>query len=630
MTSIKTQIRSYQALLDANARLRPLLDGRLPVEEGETRRRTVLICSGTGCQASRSEAIAENLRQLVAEADMEEQVEVSISGCFGFCEQGPVVEVFPDDVFYVKVKPEDAEEIFEEHLRGNRPVTRLLYEEPVLKEKVATQHEMSFYKKQHRVALRNCGLINPEKIEEYIAHDGYQGLGRALTELEPDAVIEEMMASGLRGRGGGGFPTGLKWQFAQKADGDEKFVICNADEGDPGAFMDRAIMEGDAHSVIEGMAIAAYAIDAHQGYIYIRAEYPLAVRRLRMAIEQAREWGLLGEGIMGTDFDFDVDIKFGAGAFVCGEETALMRSIEGERGEPRSKPPYPAQSGLWGKPTIINNVETLANVPQILIHGADWYSAMGTEDSKGTKVFALAGQVNNVGLVEVPMGTTLREIIFDIGGGLKGGATFKAAQTGGPSGGCIPAQFLDTSIDYESLEEIGSMMGSGGLIVMSEKDCMVNIAKFYLDFTVDESCGRCLPCRVGNKRLYEILTKITEGKGTEEDLQKLQELSDTIMNTSLCGLGQTAPNPVLSTMKYFWDEYVAHVVEKRCPAGVCQSLLRYEIDPEACIGCTACARVCPVNCISGSVKQPHVIEQDECIKCGSCMTKCKFGAISKT
>jgi NADH-quinone oxidoreductase subunit F len=623
-----TKINSYAELLETNERLRPLLDGRLPAE-GETTRRTVLICSGTGCQASRSEAIAENLRELVTEAGMEEQVEVSISGCFGFCEQGPVVEIFPDDVFYVRVEPEDAEAIFEEHLQADRIVRRLLYEEPGLQEKVVTQHEMSFYKKQQRIALRNCGLINPERMEEYLANEGYRGLGRALTEMSPDEVIEELIASGLRGRGGGGFPTGLKWQFARRAEGDEKFVICNADEGDPGAFMDRAIMEGDAHSVIEGMAIAAYAVDADQGYIYIRAEYPLAVDRLRMAIEQAREWGLLGEGILGTDFDFDVEIKFGAGAFVCGEETALMRSIEGERGEPRSKPPYPAQSGLWGKPTVINNVETLANVPQILANGAAWYSALGTETSRGTKVFALAGQVNNVGLVEVPMGTTLREIIYEVGGGLKGGAEFKAAQTGGPSGGCIPAQFLDTPIDYESLSQIGSMMGSGGLIVMSEKDCMVDIAKFYLEFTVDESCGRCLPCRVGNKRLHEILTKIIEGQGTEEELAKLKELSTTIANTSLCGLGQTAPNPVLSTMKYFWDEYVAHVIEKRCPAGACQSLLRYEIDPEKCIGCTACARVCPVDCISGSVKHPHVIDQSECIKCGSCVTKCKFDAISE-
>jgi NADH:ubiquinone oxidoreductase subunit F (NADH-binding) len=477
--------------------------------------------------------------------------------------------------------------------------------------------------------LRNCGLINPEKIEEYIATGGYQSIGKALTEMTPQQVIDTMKASGLRGRGGAGFTTGQKWQFAKGYEAPEKFVICNADEGDPGAFMDRSIMEGDAHSVIEGMSLAGYAIGATQGYVYIRAEYPLAVNRLKIALQQAHEHGLLGKNIMGSDFSFDIDIRLGAGAFVCGEETALIHSIEGKRGEPTTKPPFPAQSGLWGCPTIVNNVETLANIPYIFQNGAENYAAIGTKTSKGTKVFALAGKVNNVGLVEVPMGTPLREIIYDIGGGIKGGSKFKAAQTGGPSGGCIPSQFLDTPIDYESLMSIGSMMGSGGMIVLNEDDCMVNIARFYLEFTVEESCGRCAPCRLGNKRLLEILTDITEGRGTDDDLAELRELSQTIMDTSLCGLGQTAPNPVISTMKYFWDEYEAHVKEKRCPAGVCQKLLRYEVVTEKCIGCTACARVCPVSCISGTVKHPHVIDQSRCIKCGACMTKCKFSAISR-
>jgi NADH-quinone oxidoreductase subunit F len=482
---------------------------------------------------------------------------------------------------------------------------------------------------QKRVALRNCGLINPEKIEEYIANSGYQALGKALTQMTPAQVIDEVKRSGLRGRGGAGFPTGKKWEFARFYESDEKFVICNADEGDPGAFMDRSVMEGDAHSVIEGMALAGYAIGASQGYVYIRAEYPLAVNRLKIALSQAREYGLLGKNILGTDFSFDIDIRLGAGAFVCGEETALIHSIEGGRGEPRNKPPFPAQAGLWEKPTIVNNVETLANIPLIFQEGAEKFAELGSATSKGTKVFALAGKVNNVGLVEVPMGTKLREIIYDIGGGIRDGAQFKAAQTGGPSGGCIPAQFLDTAIDYESLMSIGSMMGSGGMIVLNDHDCMVNIARFYLEFTVEESCGRCAPCRIGNKRMLEILTDITEGRGTEADLRELKDLSQTIMDTSLCGLGQTAPNPVISTMKYFWDEYEAHVKEKRCPAGVCQKLLKYEIIPDKCIGCTACARNCPVSCITGSAKQPHVIDQSKCIKCGACMTKCRFGAITR-
>jgi len=624
------EIDSVAALKEAQRQFQPLLGARLSEQEATTVRRTVLICSSTGCRASDSQEIAANLQRLIAERGLETQIQVTITGCFGFCEQGPIVEVLPDDVFYVRVKPTDAQEIFEQHLLNNQPVERLLYTDPTTGKKIATQHEIPFYKLQKRIVLRNCGRINPEDIREYIAVGGYQALAKALTEMTPEQVIDEIKRSGLRGRGGAGFPTGQKWQFARAYPGKEKFIVCNADEGDPGAFMNRSVMEGDAHSVIEGMAIAGYAIGAKRGYVYIRAEYPLAVERLRLAIGQARELGLLGQNILGSGFDFDIDIRLGAGAFVCGEETALLNSIEGERGEPRNKPPFPAQSGLWGQPTNVNNVGTLANVPAILMNGAEWFSAVGTATSKGTKEFALAGKINNVGLIEVPMGTTLRQIIYDIGGGVRGGGTFKAVQTGGPSGGCIPAQFLDTPIDYESLRAIGSMMGSGGMIVMNDRDCMVNIARFYLEFTVDESCGRCLPCRIGNKRMYEILTRITEGKGSEEDLIELRELAETIIDTSLCGLGQTAPNPVLSTMKYFWDEYEAHVKEKRCPAGVCAKLVRYQIDPAKCIGCTACARVCPVGAISGAVKQTHVIDQNVCIKCGACMTKCKFAAISKS
>ena len=627
LISQQQPIASYEKLLGVHKQLKPLLDSRTNLGARSGVQRQILVCGGTGCHASESQEIVANFQKLIAKEGLSSAVRASATGCFGFCEKGPIVKVFPDDVFYVQVKPEDVAEIIDTHIVNNQRVRRLLYEEPVLKQKVETQHAMSFYRKQQRIALRNCGLINPEDIQEYIAAGGYQALGKALAEMTPEQVIDVMKRSGLRGRGGAGFPTGKKWEFGRAYQGDEKFVICNADEGDPGAFMDRSIMEGDSNSVIEGMAIAGYAIGAHQGYVYIRAEYPLAVERLRIALKQARGLGLLGKDILGTGFDFDIDIKLGAGAFVCGEETALIHSIQGERGEPRTKPPFPAQAGLWDKPTVVNNVETLANVPAIMMQGADWYSSIGTATSKGTKVFALAGQINNVGLVEVPMGTSLREIIYNIGGGVRGGLEFKAAQTGGPSGGCIPKQFLDTPIDYESLAKIGSIMGSGGMIVMSEKDCMVNIAKFYLEFTVDESCGRCLPCRVGTKRLHEILTNITEGKGTPADLVELRELSNVITDTALCGLGQTAPNPVLSTMKYFWDEYEAHVLEKRCPAGVCQKLLCYEVIPDKCVGCTACARGCPVSCISGSVKQVHFIDQSRCIKCGACMTRCKFKAI---
>ncbi|MFN8565285.1 MAG: NADH-quinone oxidoreductase subunit NuoF [Anaerolineae bacterium] len=622
------KVESYPQLLDAYEEYSPLLDLRVNGQNHPASERAILVCGGTGCHASESQQLIANFQELIAEYGVGDTIQASISGCFGFCEKGPIVKIYPDNVLYVQVKPEDAVEIFEKHILENRRVERLLYVDPILKERIEKQYDIPFYQPQQRIALRHSGLINPEDIREYIAVEGYQALGKVLSELTPEMVIDEMKRSGLRGRGGAGFSTGKKWEFARANAAPEKFVICNADEGDPGAFMDRSIMEADAHSVVEGMVIAGYAIGAHQGYVYIRAEYPLAVERLQLALDQAREYGLLGENILGSDFDFDIAVRLGAGAFVCGEETALIHSLQGERGEPTTKPPYPAQSGLWGRPTIVNNVETLANIPVIFTRGADWYSSIGTKTSKGTKVFALAGQINNSGLVEVPMGTTLREIIYDIGGGIKGGGEFKAVQTGGPSGGCIPKEYLDLPIDYESLTSIGSMMGSGGMIVLSDKTCMVNFAKYYLEFSVDESCGRCLPCRVGTKRLHEILTNITEGRGTEADLVELRELSEVICDTALCGLGQSAPNPVLSTMKYFWDEYEAHVKEHRCPAGACQKMLRYEISAEKCVGCTACARLCPVGAISGNVKQPHTIDQMRCIKCGACKTKCKFRAIS--
>lgn len=590
-------------------------------------KRDILICGGTGCVSSESPKIEENLKEVLKEKGLDKEIHVIKTGCFGFCEKGPIVKIDPDNVFYIEVKPSDAREIVENHIIGGNKIERLLYEEPITKKKLEKHNEMSFYKKQMRIALRNCGLINPENIEEYIAAEGYLALGKALFSMKQDEIIEEIKKSGLRGRGGGGFPTGIKWEAVRKSQGDEKFIICNADEGDPGAFMDRSILEGDPCSVIEAMTIGGYAMGANQGYIYIRAEYPLAIHRLLVAIEQLRKYGLLGKNIMGSGFDFDVELKYGAGAFVCGEETALIASIEGKRGEPKTKPPYPAEKGLWGKPTCVNNVETFANIPQIIIKGAQWYSSIGTDKSKGTKVFALAGKINNVGLVEVPMGITLREIIYDIGGGIRGGKKFKAVQTGGPSGGCITKENLDLPITYESLLSIGSMMGSGGMIVMDEDDCMVNIAKFYLEFTNDESCGKCTPCRIGNKRLYELLTQITEGKADPDILRRLEHLSKTIKNASLCGLGQTSPNPVISTLKYFREEYEEHVKHKKCRAGVCKKLMKYLILKEKCVGCTACARKCPVGCISGKVKELHVIDQDKCIKCGVCYQTCKFSAI---
>ena len=589
----------------------------------------VLVCGGTGCTSSGSKAIIEKLEHELKAQGLEKEVQVVRTGCFGLCALGPVMIIYPEGTFYSMVKEEDVAEIVSEHLLKGRIVTRLVYDETVSDAGIKSLNETDFYKKQHRIALRNCGVINPECIDEYIGRDGYQALGKVLTEMTPDEVIQTMLDSGLRGRGGAGFPTGLKWKFAKGNNADQKYVCCNADEGDPGAFMDRSVLEGDPHVVLEAMAIAGYAIGASQGYIYVRAEYPIAVQRLQVAIKQAHEYGLLGNDIFGTGFNFDIGLRLGAGAFVCGEETALMTSIEGKRGEPRPRPPFPAVKGLFGKPTILNNVETYANVPQIILKGADWFASMGTEKSKGTKVFALGGKIKNTGLVEIPMGTTLRTIVEEIGGGIPGGKKFKAAQTGGPSGGCIPASLIDTPIDYDNLLAIGSMMGSGGLIVMDEDTCMVDIAKFFLEFTVDESCGKCTPCRVGTKRLLELLNKITDGKGTMEDLDKITELAEFIKSNSLCGLGQTAPNPVLSTLRYFRDEYVEHIVNKRCPAGVCKALLNYKIDPVKCKGCTLCARTCPAGAISGTVRQPHTIDTAKCVKCGACIEKCKFGAISK-
>lgn len=591
----------------------------------------VLVCGGTGCTSSGSEQIIKEMETRLKENGLENEIKVVKTGCFGLCALGPIMIVYPEGAFYSRVTVDDVKEIVEEHLLKGRIVKRLLYDETVHEgsDEIKSLNEVKFYEKQMRVALRNCGVINPENIDEYIAFDGYKALGKVLTEMTPQQVIDEIKASGLRGRGGGGFPTGVKWQFTAQAQGDQKFVACNADEGDPGAFMDRSILEGDPHSVIEAMAIAAYAVGANQGYIYIRAEYPIAVQRLQIAINQAKEYGLLGKNILGSDFDFDLELRLGAGAFVCGEETALLTSIEGMRGEPRPRPPFPAVKGLWMKPTLLNNVETYANVCQIILNGAEWFSGIGTEKSKGTKVFALGGKINNTGLVEIPMGTTLREIIEEIGGGIPNGKKFKAAQTGGPSGGCIPASLMDTPIDYDSLIAIGSMMGSGGLIVMDEDNCMVDIAKFFLEFTVDESCGKCSPCRIGTKRLYEILDKITRGKGTMEDLDRLEELCLSIKEGSLCGLGQTAPNPVLSTLRYFRDEYIAHVRDKRCPAGVCKHLLNYTIIADKCKGCSACSRKCPVGAISGEIKSPFIIDSEKCIKCGACMDTCKFGAIEK-
>lgn len=591
-------------------------------------RSNVLVCGGTGCTSSNSEQIIEKLQEEIKAQGLEKEVNVIRTGCFGLCALGPIMVVYPEGAFYSRVTVEDVPEIVSEHLLKGRIVKRLLYQETVVDDNTTKSlNETTFYAKQMRIALRNCGVINPENIDEYIAQDGYAALGKVLTEMTPQEVIDLVLASGLRGRGGAGFPTGRKWQFARNNDAPQKYACCNADEGDPGAFMDRSVLEGDPHSVLEAMAIAGYAIGANQGYIYIRAEYPIAVKRLQIAIEQAREYGLLGKNIFDSGFDFDIDIRLGAGAFVCGEETALMTSIEGKRGEPRVRPPFPAVKGLFGVPTVLNNVETYANIPQIILKGADWFRSIGTERSPGTKVFALGGKITNTGLVEVPMGTTLREVVEEIGGGVPGGHTFKAAQTGGPSGGCIPAKLIDTPIDYDNLIAIGSMMGSGGLIVMDETTCMVDIAKFFLEFTVDESCGKCTPCRVGTKRLLEILNKITSGNGTLEDIDKMEELCYYIKENSLCGLGQTAPNPVLSTLKYYRDEYEAHVVEHRCPAGACKALTNYSIVADKCKGCTLCARNCPVCAISGSVKQPHVIDTTKCIKCGVCMEKCKFGAV---
>ena len=588
----------------------------------------ILICGGTGCKASDSHIIAERLQQALERNNIADKVDVITTGCFGFCEKGPIVKIIPDNTFYTQVVPDDADEIVGEHIIGGRKIERLLYIDPKTEKTVSDSKHMDFYRKQMRIALRNCGFIDPENIEEYIALDGYMALADSLLHKKPEEVIDVIKRSGLRGRGGGGFPTGKKWKFAHKQQADMKYVVCNADEGDPGAFMDRSIMEGDPHSIVEAMAVCGYSIGSPKGLVYIRAEYPLAIQRLKIAIAQAREYGLLGKNIFGTDFSFDIEIRYGAGAFVCGEETALIHSMEGKRGEPTLKPPFPAEAGYLGKPTNVNNVETLANIPIILTKGAEWFASIGTERSKGTKVFALAGKINNVGLIEVPMGTTLREVIYEIGGGIKGGKKFKAVQTGGPSGGCLTEKHLDTPIDFDNLLAEGSMMGSGGMIVMDEDDCMVSVSRFYLDFTVEESCGKCTPCRIGNKRLLELLNKITEGRGTMKDLDALSTLGKVIKDTALCGLGQTSPNPVLSTLNNFYDEYVEHVRDKTCRAKQCKSLLTYTINPELCIGCHLCFKHCPADAILGDVRKPHVINPDKCIKCGMCMARCKFKAIN--
>lgn len=624
-----SKIKSFNELKDFADKLKPILYMRENHTKENPEKREILVCGGTGCTSSDSIQNIENLRNEIKKADLEGSVEVLLTGCFGFCAKGPIVKVYPDDIFYTQVKPEDASEIVQSHLINHKVVERLLFEEPTLDHKNVEKHnDMSFYKKQSRVALRYCGHINPENIFEYIGCNGYIALGKCISELSPIEVVEEIKASGLRGKGGAGFPTGIKWESASQTPPGQKYVVCNADEGDPGAFMDRSILEGNPHSVLEAMAICGYAIGSDTGYIYIRAEYPLAIKRLKIAISQAEDAGLLGNNILGSNFNFKIELKYGAGAFVCGEETALINSIEGKRGEPRMKTYIPSKRGLWNSPTCLNNVETFANIPAIINNGASWFRKYGTEDSPGTKVFALGGKINNTGLVEVPMGTTLREIIYEIGGGIPNGRKFKAVQTGGPSGGCITSNNLDTPIDFKSLSSIGSMMGSGGMLVLDDSDCMVDICKFFLEFTVDESCGKCTPCRIGNKRLLELLTKITDGKATLKDLDNLKELATTIKNTSLCGLGKCAPNPILSTLNNFYDEYLSHVVDKKCPAGKCQSLLNYIIT-DACKGCTKCARVCPAKCITGKPKEKHEIDTKKCLKCGTCMSNCKFNAIIK-